>query len=83
MSSLENESDVDCSEPEDYDGNKLLHWPNHHHLKLLYFTDYYNPCDDTRDDESANQKKRDPEYFEFECLTVDQVIYFYSQILMK
>lgn len=38
------------------------------------FSDYYNPCDDTRDDETLNEKKRDPEYFEFECLTVDQVI---------
>lgn len=36
------------------------------------YDDYYNPCDDA-DGESMNQKKCDPEHFEFECLTVDQV----------
>lgn len=36
------------------------------------YDDYYNPCDDT-DSESMNQKKCDPEHFEFDCLTVDQV----------
>ena len=38
-------------------------------------SDYYNLiCDDT-DIESINQEKCDPEHFEFECLTVDQVSY--------
>lgn len=36
------------------------------------YDDYYNPCDDT-DNETMNQKKCDPEHFEFECLSVDQV----------
>ena len=36
------------------------------------YDDYYNPCDDT-DGETMNQKKCDPEHFEFECLSVDQV----------
>ena len=33
---------------------------------------YYNPCDDT-DNEAVNHKKYDPEHFDFDCLTVDQV----------
>lgn len=36
------------------------------------YDDYYNPCNDA-DNETMNQKKCDPEHFEFECLTVDQV----------
>lgn len=36
---------------------------------------YYNPCDDT-DSETVNHKKYDPEHFDFECLTVDQVGFF-------
>ena len=36
------------------------------------YDDYYNLCDDA-DNESVNQKKCDPEHFDFECLTVDQV----------
>ena len=38
----------------------------------LQFSDYYNPNDDT-ENETLNQKKDDPEHFEFECLSVDQV----------
>lgn len=35
------------------------------------YDDYYNICDDN-DSETMNQRKCDPEHFEFECLTVDQ-----------
>ena len=36
--------------------------------------DYYFQSDDTdSDSETLNQKKCDPEHFEFQCLTVDQV----------
>ena len=41
------------------------------------YDDYYNPCDDT-DSETMNQKKCDPEHFEFECLTVDQVCWSFG-----
>ena len=36
------------------------------------YDDYYNLCDDA-DNELVNQKKCDPEHFDFDCLTVDQV----------
>ena len=36
--------------------------------------DYYYLSDDmATDSETVNQKKCDPEHFEFQCLTVDQV----------
>ena len=67
MSSVDNESDVDCSEVDVECG----------------YEDYYNPCDDT-DNENMNHKKCDPEHFEFECLTIDQVLssftFYYSLI---
>ena len=46
------------------------------------YDDYYNPCDDT-DNEIANQRKCDPEHFDYECLSVDQVFLFFLAHLFE
>lgn len=46
------------------------------------YDDYYNPCNDA-DNETMNQKKCDPEHFEFECLTVDQVGNILISVILK
>ncbi|XP_054162341.1 potential E3 ubiquitin-protein ligase ariadne-2-like [Oppia nitens] len=44
------------------------------------FNDYYDIHDDNDDDETDNcSLKRDPEYFEYECLTIEEVERYFNE----